>query len=79
MSTYQVDLNEVDNHELRGRTLWLDHGDHETVVRVPKGARSTLWKRRGAHTINVGSMNSISCSISGRPEQIAPLWTELKT
>ena len=78
MSTYHVDLAEAAHHEVRGRTVWIDHGDHETVVRVPKGARATLWKRRGGHTINVGGLNSITCTISGTAAQIEPLWKELR-
>jgi hypothetical protein len=76
--SYQLDLTEAKRYELRGRTLWIDLGDHESVIRVPKGARCTLWKRARRHTVNVGGLNSITCTISGRPEQIAPLWKELR-
>lgn len=78
MSMFQLDLTTVKNHELRGRILWVDHGEYETILRVPKGARCTMWKRGAMRTVNVGGVSSITCTISGRADQINPLWAELR-
>lgn len=77
MATHQIDLDAAKGFEIRGTTVYLDHGDHESFVKIPKGARVSMWKRGNKGTLNVGGLNSIACSVSGNLHNIRTLWEAL--
>jgi hypothetical protein len=77
--TQPINLLDADLFEIRGQSIWLDFGTHEVVVRIPKSQKVTLWKRPKSATLNLGSVNKITISITGPLDQVTDLYRTLTT
>jgi hypothetical protein len=75
--TTQIDLTGTDLFEVRGRHIMVFGDDHDSFYRIPTGAKITRWKRGKHSTLNVGSFNSITCSVRAGHDTINQLWSEL--
>jgi len=72
MTEIQIDADNIVEFSINNRNVWVKTAQYETLVKIPKAVRSTIWRYGERAVLHVGTVK-----VSGPTKEINKLWDSI--